>query len=695
MNIVRFAAFALLAAAPLLGQVKETVNVTVVEVPVTVVGRDGNPIRGLTAANFEVLDEGKKRPIASFDAIDFASLGSTRALSPLNPAAHRNFMLVFDLSFSQPGLITRAQNSAREFVAKSVQPSDRIGVATLDVARGFRLLTAFTTDRSLIEEAIANPRSFHGNDPLQLAGRTPMSSKPSGSEGVDKSVPEDRSGQKTLAATRQNIVEETERINIENTRTTAALLEDANDKFNRQKAEREIDLLMSLSQAMRGVTGRKQIVLLSEGFDPRLIQGRGASESAETARPRDYADSRDAVAHGEVWKVDNDNRFGNSASLKLVDRFAEACRRADVVLHAIDIRGIRVQSDVQIGAFESSNEGLHILADATGGTVFKNTNDLTSALDKMVHQQEVVYILGINAPSSEPGKFHPLKVKLINVAGGRLSARTGYYEAGLETDASRTLTTAEIIINDIPQNDLRVDSVAMPFPGSNGSEQVPVIVDINGADLLDKSGDDIIFADVFVYAFDDKGIVRDSLFQRLTLDANRVGEKLRAGGAKYYGTLSLPPGTYAVKTLVRIADLRVNGFTRTDVVVPAPSAVAMTQPLFFEDSSRWVLVRGASHDPDGAYPFTVGDETFVPSATARLRSGEHRRFAFFVTNASPDAASIEVSPRARLVAREPSANGAAFVFDLDPADLKSSTSLEVTMGKGRQQLKSALPISVQ
>src|SRR6185369_12363334 len=147
-----------IAAAPLLAQVKETVNVTVVEVPVTVIDRDGNPIRGLTAANFEVLDEGKKRAVTAFDKIDFASKESVQAMSPMNPAARRNFMLLFDLSYSNPKSLVRAQQAARAFVKTGVERRDLVSVATIDVNKGFRLLTAFTTDRALITSAIDHPQ---------------------------------------------------------------------------------------------------------------------------------------------------------------------------------------------------------------------------------------------------------------------------------------------------------------------------------------------------------------------------------------------------------------------------------------------------------------------------------------------------------------------------------------------------------
>jgi len=630
------------------GAVKETVTVSVVEVPVTVIGRDGNPVRGLTAANFEVIDEGQKRSISSFDAIDFTSKDATQAISPLNPAARRNFLLVFDLGFSQPAMIQRAQNAAREFISKSVLPRDRVAVATLDQGRGFRLLTAFTTDRTLLASAINDPKSYRSSDPLQIASQVMFDRatdfSPAGKNLITESAIPDgemtpRQGN-AMAATR-------------NEAETAQLAERDRDVSSRRTVDREIELLAALGNSLRSISGRKQIVLLSEGFDSSLLQGRTAKSMTTDRAEQETVDT----SKGEVWKVDNDTRFGNAGSTGLLQQFADVCKRSDVVLHAIDIRGTRVQNTVESGSTESSNEALHALAAPTGGTVFQNTNDLVAQFNRMLHQQEVVYVLGINTPANDPGKFHSLKVKLVNVPGAKITHRSGYYEAGSQSDAERTLTTAEIIINDIPQSDIRIASLAAAFPGSGENAQVPVIVDINGADLIAKSEDESIVADVYVYAFDANGVVRDSLYQRLTLDASRVGEKLRAGGLKYYGTLSLPPATYAVKTLVRLTEQQQNGYARVDVVVPQKSAMAMSRPLFFEDTSRWVLVKGTSHDPNGPYPFTIGESTFIPSASAR------QRFAVFVANV--DNANVDATA-ASLVSK----SGNAFVFDVSP-DAKS------------------------
>ena len=149
----------LAATIGLFAQVKETVNVYVVEVPVTVVDSSGNPVRGLTAANFELTDNGQKRAITSFDKIDFASTESVSAISPLNPSARRQFMLLFDLGYSSPNSLVRAQDAARKFVKESVQPRDLVAVGTVEPDRGFRMLSAFTTDRALIASTAPIRRS--------------------------------------------------------------------------------------------------------------------------------------------------------------------------------------------------------------------------------------------------------------------------------------------------------------------------------------------------------------------------------------------------------------------------------------------------------------------------------------------------------------------------------------------------------
>ncbi|MGZ7042123.1 MAG: VWA domain-containing protein, partial [Thermoanaerobaculia bacterium] len=644
----RLALLILIAVAPLFAQVKETVNVTVVEVPVTVIDRDGNPIRGLTAANFEVLDEGKKRAVTAFDKIDFASKESMQAMSPMNPAARRNFMLLFDLSYSNPKSLVRAQQSARDFVKSSVERRDLVSVATIDVNKGFRLLTAFTTDRALIASAIEHPEEFQGNDPLQIAGTVPWKEMPTSGGGER---------QNTAAA------EFNEMLQRAGT---------ANDAYNRQRVDRQISLLSGLAKTLRSVNGRKHVVLLSEGFDPRLVQGRDAKLTEQQLQ------ENQAIERGEIWKVDTDNRYGNSSSLSIVDQMATLFRRSDVFLHAIDIQGVRVTGDSDIGSRGGSNEGLFLLAHSTGGQLFKNSNDIKGDFDRMVKQQEVVYILGFQAPSGAPGKFHDLKVKLVNVPGGRATARAGYYETGGENAVERSLSNAEIIVNDIPQDAIHVASLAAGFPTSGANAQVPVILEISGPDVMRAAqGRLATTAEIFVYAFDDEGLVRDSLFQRVGLDLQKLGPQLSASGVKYYTTLALPPGHYVVKTLVRVADTNARGFIRRDLNVPGAGDMAISQPFFYEDGGKWVMVKGPSHDKTNApYPFEVNGEPFIPSAAVSLAAGQPRKFAVFVYDAAPDEVTWDLAPQTKVLSQLKSALGSKVVFQVDGA---TAAPLNVTV----------------
>jgi VWFA-related protein len=652
---LRLVAAVVLCATSAFAQMKETVNVNVIEVPVTVVDSSGNPVRGLTAANFEIYDGGKRQTITSFDKIDFGSSETANAISPLNPAARRSFLLLFDLGFSSPKSLARAQEAARNFVKTAVQPRDLVGVGTIDNDHGFRLQTAFTTDRELVESVIADPSGFRGNDPLQIANKTFVADLTNGDSA--KTPQQASSGNAAIAS-----AEMAER---------QQQMTHSNEPYSVGRVEKQVDDLGQLAKTLRAVPGRKQVILLSEGFDAKYLQGRDARDIEGANR------DTNAVTSGQYWRVDSDERYGNSASLTRLDRMAQAFRASDVVLHAIDIQGVRVQNDVASGSNLNSNAGLFTISRPTGGEVFQNSNDLKNNFERMLHAQEVVYVLAFQGPFGNSGKYHDLKVKLVN-AGGRVNYRTGYYENGGETSAERVLTTAEVIVNDIPQDDVHVAAFAAPFPVGNGNSQVPIILDINGADLMKQARSNMAAAEVFVYAFDEEGVVRDRLYQRLTLDVRKVGDRLKSG-VRYYGTLVLPPGSYAIKSLVRAGeadkknDNEKRGYARTNVIVPKSGAVAVLPPIPIDEEPKWLLVKGADHGGAGAYPFELNGQNFIPSATAS------NKVALIVYGASASELTWETTPKTKLLGTIPIPGGTKLVLQLD--DPAQVSTLQVTVHK--------------
>jgi hypothetical protein len=67
--------------------VREIAEVSLVEVAVRVTGRDGQPVRNLQAADFTLLDDGRKQTIVGFDAIDLAEKTPAGQMPPQPPGA--------------------------------------------------------------------------------------------------------------------------------------------------------------------------------------------------------------------------------------------------------------------------------------------------------------------------------------------------------------------------------------------------------------------------------------------------------------------------------------------------------------------------------------------------------------------------------------------------------------------------------
>lgn len=592
----------------------ETMQVTVVEVPVTVIDRDGNAVAGLTAENFELYDDGKRVTIDYFEVLDLRNTAADAAApaEALPPAASRNFLLLFDLANSSPATIERASVAAKEFVTTQLGPRDLAAVATFTAEAGARMVTNFTRDKALLTtavETLGHPKYFKVADPLMITATTnaPPTGTPDSTLGA---------GREGLQAALAEMVGDTNR-------TTRK----SNDSEARNRLRIQFTNLARVARVLDRMRGQKQIILLSEGFDSSLIQGR-ENLGAETTR------ENDKIMAGEVWDVDSDQKFGNATSTNEVREMGELFRRSDVTLHAIDIKGLRGGSDVASSgpAGRKSVESLHMITSPTGGTVFKNTNDMASTFGKLMKQQEIVYLLGFQARGTgKAGKFHTLKVKTTGPRGVRVAHRPGYYEQTAKmTDLERTLTLAEIMMTDAAIDDVTVSLGSTTLPGPGGKARIPVVVEIPSSGLLRDLPGNKANAQLLLYAFNETGQVVDFLQQRIGLDLATAPEAVKKGGVRYYGSLRLPPGKYALKALVRVEETGLIGFRRGDVEVPAFDKATIMPPLLFEDPGQWAMLFGPPRGDDFAYPFAAGEAKYIPKSEPSIAANGEYKVALFL-----------------------------------------------------------------
>ncbi len=679
----------LLSAGVLQGQrFGENIQVTVIEVPVTVSDSSGNAVRGLTKENFEVYDDGKRVPIEYFEVVDLAERIDPK--KPVSPAAYRNFLLLFDFANSKPATITRAQEAATQFVTSELKPRDLVAVATYSPLTGMNMLTSFTSDRRLTATAIdtlGKSSDFKVTDPLRLvADMTTTGAQTNASVGGQAGAREDAS-----AAVTEEFAELTK------------MNSNIHDEEMRTRVRTQLTNFAGVARALDRLHGQKQVILLSEGFDPKLITGRQQLDFKSTQ------EQNDAVLSGEIWNVNTDDRFGSTSGTSEIQQMAELFKRSDVKLHAIDIKGVRSDVDARDGTLKTSNEGLYLVTRPTGGSVFKNANDLGANFDSLLKKQEVIYLLGFaGKPSGKPGKFHNLKVK--TTGKGEVSHRSGYYEASDRvSEMAQRLTMAEVLVTDVPIDDVPLSVVVAPAPGAQGMARVPVVVEIPGTQLLEGVTAKTVNASVFIYAFDEKREVRDSMQQRLALDLTKAGDALRKSGIRYIGSLRLPPGQYAVKALVRVEETGRMGFLRSEVTVPAFSEKSILAPIAMGDPAGWVTLVNPARGNDAAAVLSIGGQPFVPQARTSLTSATDQRIALLLyrmptddlavtpTIIASDGSSKEV--KLTLVGRtSPDPAGVSkLVFNFKPETLaRGDYTLSFTVTpKGGSSSVATMPFSIQ
>ncbi|HYS56278.1 MAG TPA: VWA domain-containing protein [Thermoanaerobaculia bacterium] len=152
--------FSLAAAGQQISPLTERIDVTVINVDVTVTDRAGNPVAGLTRDDFEIFEDGRPQKITNFYIIQNAAVRSGAAAESASdsPQFRRKVVLMIDNNFILKPQRDLALKKIDDFFDKHFDGNYEWSVIT--VGHNVESIQPFTTDRTKIHAAIDHVRQM-------------------------------------------------------------------------------------------------------------------------------------------------------------------------------------------------------------------------------------------------------------------------------------------------------------------------------------------------------------------------------------------------------------------------------------------------------------------------------------------------------------------------------------------------------
>jgi VWFA-related protein len=370
-------------------------GVDLVAVDVNVIDRNGQPVAGLTAEQFELTVDGKPRRVASVTFLDYAAANKETAAplaaQPLRidrsfssneveeadtSSPGRVLLLAVDqLSFA-PGSGRAAIESARRFLDR-LQPSDRVGLAAYP-SPGPTVTP--TTDHGTVREALGR---------IQGMADTVQSVRPYLT--ISEALAIDRND----TAVRQQVIERecasekgaSETGMYSGLEACIRRIETNAPQMVSQleaQAKRSVNGLQSAVDAIGAIRGQKTLVVVSAGLIPW-----GAPHLDVRAEIEAVANTA-ALANTRVYV------------LHVSTRMLEAYSAERMMLP---------QTAFQDEAALAS--GLQMLAGMSAGMLFTVTAGADFAFDRVAKETSAAYVLGFEPePADRDGKSHRIQVRV-------------------------------------------------------------------------------------------------------------------------------------------------------------------------------------------------------------------------------------------------------------------------------------------
>jgi len=563
------------------------ISVTLVEIPVEVT-QGNEPVRGLTAADFEVVEGKRALPIVAFETVDLETLPEPDAPPP-PPAARRHVLFLFDFALSRPERLKDGIAAARELVEKDLDPRDMVAVGLYLPKGELPLLLSFTTDRAAARRTLEGlegvltgriPEKSGELDPLRLTGLDARSlltqvwrvDERNFAADMLASLGTSGGGFRWGDFLQKNVL------------FHSSVLEQLSvESRQRSHVMTMADAIDGLAKVLRPVEGRKYLALFSEGFDMSLIYKPSSNSQRQN--------------------------MGGSDLVARLEQVFEEMRRSGWVLHAVDIAGGKR------GSF--SADGLFYLANETGGKLVEGTNDLAKGLGGAMRGSVHSYLVGVQVDDVPfDGAYHKLEVKLRNAPRGtRVHHRSGYYAPlpfQQQDGIQRLADAARLVSGEEESNDLGVEVVAVPLRSGGETTPVAVLLEVPGQKLLAPGGPRLGI-EVYGYALDAQGSSRDFFAQSVDLDPAKVGSRLAQGGVRILGKLEFPRGEHRLRVLVRDrADGRTSLLTVPLSLRSAGSEDHIDALFLPPAGDPWILVRPAEAE------LNLHGRSVVPAAQAAL-----------------------------------------------------------------------------
>jgi VWFA-related protein len=529
---------------------------------VRVIVRDSNarPVPRLRKEDFRLWDNGKPQAIDQFGVESSSPTSTVASPAPGNeseeeaaseaPAAKamaRNYQaLYFDDIQMEFGDMARARDAADRYLAATLTPDSRVGLFT---SSGQGNLD-FTDDRSKLHEALFSlrPRPFVSTEP--------------------NACPDIGDYQAYL------IVEQHDP-------NATDIASDEYFQCNCQSVP---------PQAQASCKAQGQIVIEA---DAMRVMNMWEWRSAGVLRGLEELVRRSALLPGQRSVIFVSPGFLSYFLESQIAAVAERALRSNVVVNALDPRGLYViipggdasqQSTVMpsngalVGRKQQIIEQGISLAEGvlsgfaadTGGQFFHNNNDLDMGFRQVGTLAEVSYVLAFSPHNLKfDGRFHKLKVSLVNPKGFTLQARRGYFAPKASEDAATKAKEEieEAVYSQDELKELPIDVHTQFYKINESDARLAVLTHLDLSSVRfrreqDRHLDNLTFVTV-LFDLDGKYVMGKERRMEFRLRDVTLARLTRTGITSKV-EFDLRPGTYLVRQIVRDSEAgQLSGLSRS------------------------------------------------------------------------------------------------------------------------------------